>query len=110
MAMETLAFRSVFQVLVFLPATVLSGSNIIPAKGKLMKVTLASFVFVEYRWSVFQISIWYIFATVASFQAFTMLIPAAAIGARCSSRTLSSLLLSTFWLKEHILKTEYLSV
>ena len=35
MAMETLAFRSCFQVLVFLPATILSGSNIIPAKGKI---------------------------------------------------------------------------
>ena len=39
-----------------------------------------------------------------------MLIPAAAIGARCSSRTLFSIMLSTFWLKEKILKTEYLSV
>merc|ERR1712242_292369 len=46
----------------------------------------------------------------ASFQAFTMLIPAAAIGARCSSRTLFSIILSTFWLKEHILKTEYISM
>ena len=64
----------------------------------------------EYRWTVFQIAIWYIFATMASFQAFTMLIPAAAIGARCSSRTLFSIILSTFWLKEHILKTEYISV
>ena len=39
-----------------------------------------------------------------------MLIPAAAIGARCSSRTLFSIMLSTFWLKEKILKMEYLSV
>ena len=34
LAMETLAFRSVFQVLIFLPAAFLSGSNIIPAKGE----------------------------------------------------------------------------
>lgn len=40
MAMETLAFRSIFQVLVFLPATILSGSNIIPAKGKKLQIAL----------------------------------------------------------------------
>lgn len=64
----------------------------------------------EYRCTVFQIAIWYIFATIGSFQAFTMLMPAAAIGARCTSRTMFSIILSTYWLKEKILKMEYLSV
>lgn len=115
MAMETLAFRSCFQVLVFLPATILSGSNIIPAKGKInpcaaQAVGQKLIIRLEYRCTVFQIAIWYIFATIGSFQAFTMLMPAAAIGARCTSRTMFSIILSTYWLKEKILKMEYLSV
>lgn len=117
MAMETLAFRSCFQVLVFLPATILSGSNIIPAKGKIEPVRQNEKIWdgnlivpLEYRCTVFQIAIWYIFATIGSFQAFTMLMPAAAIGARCTSRTIFSIILSTYWLKEKILKMEYLSV
>ena len=42
LAMETLAFRSVFQVLIFLPAAFLSGSNIIPAKGSLTHFSWSS--------------------------------------------------------------------
>ena len=63
----------------------------------------------EHRWKVLQIGFWYIIATMGSFQAFTMLAPAAALGARCSSRTFFSVLLSMFWLKEKILKLEWIS-
>ncbi|CBY35013.1 unnamed protein product [Oikopleura dioica] len=63
-----------------------------------------------YQIRVFTIALCYIVATMASFQAFTMIAPGAALGARCSSRTFFAILLSFFCLKEKILKFEILSV
>ena len=66
--------------------------------------------FSGYQIRVFTIALCYIVATMASFQAFTMIAPGAALGARCSSRTFFAILLSFFCLKEKILKFEILSV
>lgn len=112
MSMETLLFRSVFQVLVFFPTAMIRNVHIIPPPGEYFFATyiLLNINFLsEYRWQVFQIGFWYIIATMGSFQAFTMLAPAAALGARCSARTFFSVLLSMFWLKEKILKLEWIS-
>ncbi|CAG5085440.1 Oidioi.mRNA.OKI2018_I69.PAR.g10896.t1.cds [Oikopleura dioica] len=63
-----------------------------------------------YQIRVFSIALCYIVATMASFQAFTMIAPGAALGTRCSTRTFFAILLSFFCLKEKILKLEIFSV
>ena len=72
--------------------------------------TISKINFSGYQIRVFTIALCYIVATMASFQAFTMLAPGAALGARCSSRTFFAILLSFFCLKEKILKFEIISV
>ena len=72
--------------------------------------TIFKITFLGYQIRVFTIALCYIVATMASFQAFTMIAPGAALGARCSSRTFFAILLSFFCLKEKILKLEILSV
>ena len=71
---------------------------------------ISKIIFSGYQIRVFTIALCYIVATMASFQAFTMIAPGAALGARCSSRTFFAILLSFFCLKEKILKFEILSV
>ena len=84
--------------------------KIINISNSLQQSTFSIINFSGYQIRVFTIALCYIVATMASFQAFTMLAPGAALGARCSSRTFFAILLSFFCLKEKILKFEILSV
>ena len=104
--------------LIFLPAALIKNVHMVPPEGSLSYIfknfNLSKLSGVNYlsgfQIRVFSIAFCYIIATMASFQAFTMIAPGAALGARCSSRTFFAILLSFFCLKEKILKLEIFSV